>query len=159
MNGPALHGGLIPYGGTFMTFSGDCRPAIRLAAMMEVHTIFIMTHDSSASARTGRRTSRSSTSRRCVRSRTWRRVEAQVRLGWDRYAGRKGDLVGVNTFGMSGRIAAVREHFGITARAVAEAGRGRPGLSGPFPPATAWSSRGATSTGPRRGGALTASTA
>ena len=81
MNGPALHGGLIPYGGTFMTFSGDCRPAIRLAAMMEVHTIFIMTHDSSASARTGRRTSRSSTSRRCVRSRTWRRVEAQVRLG------------------------------------------------------------------------------
>ena len=44
-------------------------------------------------------------------------------------------------------------------RAVAEAGRGRPGLSGPFPPAPAWSSRGATSTGPRRGGALTASTA
>ena len=34
MNGLALHGGLIPYGGTFMTFSDYCRPAIRLAAMM-----------------------------------------------------------------------------------------------------------------------------
>ncbi|MBS0642953.1 MAG: transketolase [Proteobacteria bacterium] len=46
MNGIALHGGLIPYGGTFMTFSDYCRPAIRLAAMMEIRTIFIMTHDS-----------------------------------------------------------------------------------------------------------------
>ncbi len=34
MNGIALHGGLIPYGGTFLTFSDYCRPAIRLAAMM-----------------------------------------------------------------------------------------------------------------------------
>ncbi len=46
MNGIALHGGLIPYGGTFMTFSDYCRPAIRLAAMMQIRTIFIMTHDS-----------------------------------------------------------------------------------------------------------------
>jgi transketolase len=46
MNGISLHGGLIPYGGTFMTFSDYCRPAIRLAAMMEVRTIFVMTHDS-----------------------------------------------------------------------------------------------------------------
>ena len=46
MNGIALHGGLIPYGGTFLCFSDYCRPAIRLAAMMEVRTIFIMTHDS-----------------------------------------------------------------------------------------------------------------
>ncbi|MBB3944512.1 transketolase [Rhizobium skierniewicense] len=46
MNGIALHGGLIPYGGTFMTFSDYCRPAIRLAAMMEIRTIFVMTHDS-----------------------------------------------------------------------------------------------------------------
>ena len=46
MNGIALHGGLIPYGGTFLTFSDYCRPAIRLAAMMEVRTIFVMTHDS-----------------------------------------------------------------------------------------------------------------
>ena len=46
MNGLALHGGLIPYGGTFLTFSDYCRPAIRLAAMMEVRTIFVMTHDS-----------------------------------------------------------------------------------------------------------------
>jgi transketolase len=46
MNGIALHGGLIPYGGTFLTFSDYCRPAIRLAAMMRVRTIFVMTHDS-----------------------------------------------------------------------------------------------------------------
>jgi transketolase len=46
MNGIALHGGLIPYGGTFMTFSDYNRPAIRLAAMMEIRTIFVMTHDS-----------------------------------------------------------------------------------------------------------------
>ncbi|WP_028228884.1 transketolase [Paraburkholderia ferrariae] len=46
MNGIALHGGLIPYGGTFLCFSDYCRPAIRLAAMMRVRTIFVMTHDS-----------------------------------------------------------------------------------------------------------------
>ncbi|WP_428487608.1 transketolase [Rhodopila sp.] len=46
MNGIALHGGLIPYGGTFLCFSDYCRPAIRLASMMEVRTIFVMTHDS-----------------------------------------------------------------------------------------------------------------
>ena len=46
MNGIALHGGLIPYGGTFMCFSDYCRPAIRLAAMMDIRTVFVMTHDS-----------------------------------------------------------------------------------------------------------------
>ncbi len=46
MNGMALHGGLIPYGGTFLTFSDYCRPSIRLAALMGVRVIFVMTHDS-----------------------------------------------------------------------------------------------------------------
>ena len=46
MNGIALHGGLIPYGGTFLCFSDYCRPAIRLAAMMDIRTTFVMTHDS-----------------------------------------------------------------------------------------------------------------
>ncbi|MBV9548907.1 MAG: transketolase [Alphaproteobacteria bacterium] len=46
MNGMALHGGIIPYGGTFMVFSDYCRPSIRLAALMGAHTIFVMTHDS-----------------------------------------------------------------------------------------------------------------
>ncbi|MBB3132942.1 transketolase [Rhizobium pisi] len=46
MNGLALHGGLVPYGGTFLTFSDYCRPAIRLATIMEVRSIFVMTHDS-----------------------------------------------------------------------------------------------------------------
>ncbi|HEY0836687.1 MAG TPA: transketolase C-terminal domain-containing protein, partial [Azospirillum sp.] len=46
MNGMALHGGVIPYGGTFMQFADYCRPAIRLAALMKTRTIFVMTHDS-----------------------------------------------------------------------------------------------------------------
>ena len=46
MNGIALHGGLIPYGGTFLVFSDYCRPAIRLAAMMKIRVIFVLTHDS-----------------------------------------------------------------------------------------------------------------
>jgi transketolase len=46
MNGLALHGGLIPYGGTFMCFSDYCRPAIGLASMMQIRTTFVMTHDS-----------------------------------------------------------------------------------------------------------------
>jgi transketolase len=46
MNGIALHGGLVPYGGTFLCFSDYCRPSIRLAALMQIRTIFVMTHDS-----------------------------------------------------------------------------------------------------------------
>jgi transketolase len=46
MNGLSLHGGLIPYGGTFLCFSDYCRPAIRLASMMQIRTTFVMTHDS-----------------------------------------------------------------------------------------------------------------
>lgn len=46
MNGMALHGGVIPYGGTFLVFSDYCRPAIRLAALMGNRVIFVMTHDS-----------------------------------------------------------------------------------------------------------------
>jgi transketolase len=46
MNGMALHGGVRPYGGTFFCFSDFMRPAIRLAALSEVPTIFVFTHDS-----------------------------------------------------------------------------------------------------------------
>jgi transketolase len=46
MNGMALHGGIIPYGGTFLVFSDYCRPSIRLAALMGIRVIFVMTHDS-----------------------------------------------------------------------------------------------------------------
>jgi transketolase len=46
MNGLALHGGLIPYGGTFLVFTDYCRPAIRLAALMGLRVIYVMTHDS-----------------------------------------------------------------------------------------------------------------
>ena len=46
MNGLALHGGVIPFGGTFMVFTDYCRPAIRLSALMGLRVIYIMTHDS-----------------------------------------------------------------------------------------------------------------
>ncbi|MEA2541381.1 MAG: transketolase [Acidobacteriaceae bacterium] len=48
VNGMAVHGGLIPYGSTFFTFSDYCKPAIRLAALMHAHSLFIFTHDSIA---------------------------------------------------------------------------------------------------------------
>ena len=46
LNGMALHGGLIPYGATFLIFSDYMRPAIRLAALMKLHVIYVFTHDS-----------------------------------------------------------------------------------------------------------------
>jgi len=46
MNGMAVHGGVIPYSGTFLVFSDYCRPSIRLAAMMRQRVIHVMTHDS-----------------------------------------------------------------------------------------------------------------
>lgn len=46
MNGIALHGGFIPYGGTFLAFSDYARPAMRLASLMGIRSIFVMTHDS-----------------------------------------------------------------------------------------------------------------
>jgi transketolase len=46
MNGIALHGGFIPYGGTFLSFADYSRPAIRLAALMGIRVIHVMTHDS-----------------------------------------------------------------------------------------------------------------
>lgn len=46
MNGLALYGGFIPYGGTFMVFTDYCRPAIRLSALMQQRVIYVMTHDS-----------------------------------------------------------------------------------------------------------------
>ncbi|MEM9717248.1 MAG: transketolase [Pseudomonadota bacterium] len=46
MNGMALHGGVRPYGGTFMCFTDYARPSMRLAALMKIPTVFVMTHDS-----------------------------------------------------------------------------------------------------------------
>ena len=46
MNGMALHGGIRPYGGTFFAFTDYARPAMRLAALMKIPTVFVMTHDS-----------------------------------------------------------------------------------------------------------------
>jgi transketolase len=46
MNGMALHGGVIPYGGTFLQFADYARPSIRLAALMKQRVVFVMTHDS-----------------------------------------------------------------------------------------------------------------
>ncbi len=46
LNGMALHGGVIPYGGTFLVFADYCRPAIRIAALSHIPSIFVFTHDS-----------------------------------------------------------------------------------------------------------------
>ncbi len=46
MNGMALHGGIVPYGGTFLVFADYCRPAIRLSALQQQRVIYVMTHDS-----------------------------------------------------------------------------------------------------------------
>ena len=46
MNGMTLHGGVIPYSGTFLVFADYCRPSIRLAALMGERVIHVMTHDS-----------------------------------------------------------------------------------------------------------------
>src|SRR5229473_433276 len=46
MSGMALHGGVIPYSGTFLVFSDYCRPAIRLAALIGLRVVYVMTHDS-----------------------------------------------------------------------------------------------------------------
>ena len=46
MNGLALHGGIVPYGATFLVFTDYCRPAIRLSALMGQRVIYVMTHDS-----------------------------------------------------------------------------------------------------------------
>jgi transketolase len=46
MNGMALHGGVIPYGGTFLIFTDYCRPSIRLSALMKQRVVYVMTHDS-----------------------------------------------------------------------------------------------------------------
>jgi transketolase len=46
MNGMALHGGIIPYGGTFLVFTDYARPAIRLSALQHIRVVYVMTHDS-----------------------------------------------------------------------------------------------------------------
>ena len=46
MNGLALYGGIIPYGGTFLVFTDYCRPSIRLSALMGLRVVYVMTHDS-----------------------------------------------------------------------------------------------------------------
>ena len=48
VNGMAVHGGLVPFGSTFFCFADYCKPALRLAALMQIHSIFVFTHDSIA---------------------------------------------------------------------------------------------------------------
>ena len=51
VNGMAAHGGLIPFGSTFFVFLRLCKPAMRLAALMQMHSLFVFTHDSIARGR------------------------------------------------------------------------------------------------------------
>ncbi len=66
MNGIALHGGFIPYGGTFLTFSDYSRNAIRMAALMKLRVVHVFTHDSIGLAKTAPPHSRSSTWPACA---------------------------------------------------------------------------------------------
>jgi hypothetical protein len=65
----ALNGGLIPFGGTFLTFSDYMRPAIRLACLSEIQVVYVFTHDSVGLGEDGPRINPSSTSRPCARYR------------------------------------------------------------------------------------------
>jgi transketolase len=66
MNGIALHGGFIPYGGTFLVFSDYMRNSLRMAAIMGLRSIFVYTTTRSAWEKTVRRTRRSNKPRRCA---------------------------------------------------------------------------------------------
>ena len=71
MNGVALHGGLIPYGATFLMFMEYARNAVRMSALMKQRVIYVFTHDSIGPAKTARPTSRSSSWSPCAPRRTW----------------------------------------------------------------------------------------
>ena len=73
MNGIKVHGGLRPYGGTFLVFSDYMRPAVRLAALMKLPVIYVWTHDSIGLGEDGPLISRSNTLPPCGRFRglTW----------------------------------------------------------------------------------------
>ncbi len=66
MNGLALHGGFIPYGGTFLMFMEYARNALRMAALMKIRSVFVYTHDTIGWAKTARHISPLSNWRRCV---------------------------------------------------------------------------------------------
>ena len=68
LSGIVLHGPTRPTAAPFLQFADYMRPAVRLAALMDIDPIYIWTHDSIGSARTVRPTSPSSISRRCGRS-------------------------------------------------------------------------------------------
>ena len=57
-NGMSLHGGIIPYTGTFLVFYDYMRPPVRMAALMRIRVIFIFTHDSVGLGKTARHTNR-----------------------------------------------------------------------------------------------------
>ena len=86
MNGMALHGGIVPYSGTFLVFSDYCRPAIRLAALMGKRVIHVMTHDfdrprrrrtDASAGRASRRAARNSESAACsVPATRWKQPSA-----------------------------------------------------------------------------------
>jgi len=65
MNGMALHGGLVPYGGTFLVFSDYMRNAIRMSALMHQRVVYVLTHDSIGLGEDGPTHQPSSTRRRC----------------------------------------------------------------------------------------------
>ena len=82
MNGIALHGGYLPYGGTFLTFSDYSRNAIRMAALMKLRVIHVFTHDSIGLGKTARPISRSNTYPACASFQIW--TSGVRRTDWKR---------------------------------------------------------------------------
>ena len=125
MNGMALHGGVIPYGGTFLVFSDYCRPAIRLSALQGARVVYVMTHDSIGLGEDGptHQPVEHVMSLRMIPNLAVYRpadalkvsVEAGTTLGWERYA----DLsIGLDRFGASAPAEDLFKRFGFTAEAI-----------------------------------------
>src|SRR5207302_77713 len=141
MNGMALHGGVIPYGGTFLVFTDYARPAIRLSALQNAKVIYVMTHDSiglgAAEQLEGRGIGADVVSRPCTerfdaQPQGYRdavlpddpallrvSIEAGTTIGWERYTGLNGIRIGIDRFGVSAPAKDAYEYFGLTPDAVA----------------------------------------
>ena len=79
MNGMALHGGIIPYGGTFLVFTDYARPAIRLSALQNARVIYVMTHDSIGLGEDGPTHQPIEHCRACGRCRSWTSIARRTR--------------------------------------------------------------------------------
>src|SRR5438270_546584 len=125
MNGMALHGGVIPYGGTFLVFTDYARPAIRLSALQNARGIYVMTHDSIGLGEDGpthQPIEHLQSLRAIPQLMVYRpadAVEAGTTFGWERYTGLHGLRIGIDRFGVSAPAPDAYDYFGLTPDKVA----------------------------------------